>query len=67
MVKRRWWKWVCEFCFRHSNRNQLPPGWDLVWQSAVCPRCQKQVTRDGSYAIVKGGAYAKGRSDPRAS
>lgn len=60
-----WWNWVCEFCHRQSNRMELPPGWDLVLQSAVCPDCQRKVARDGGYAVVKGGAYADGRPDPR--
>jgi len=57
--------WVCEFCFETSHANILPSGWDLVWQSAVCPICQKRVDRDGGYHRVKGGAYAGYRNDPR--
>ncbi len=65
MQKKRYWKWVCEFCFKQSNHNILPSGWDLVWQSAVCPNCQKRVANDGGYFVVKGGAYAGTRRDPR--
>jgi len=57
-------KWVCEFCFKVCNENNLPEMWDLVWQSAVCPECQERVKADGGYDVVKGGAYAKG-PDPR--
>ena len=60
------WRWVCEFCFRTSAAAQLPRDWLLVWQSAVCPHCQPRVQRDGGYAVVKGGAYAGARPDPRA-
>ena len=68
MPKKQWWKWVCEFCFKKSNLNDLPDGWDLVWDCAVCPNCQKSLEKDSGHAIVKGGAYAKkGRRDPRAS
>lgn len=66
-MKKRWWKWVCEFCFKQTNRNQLPADWDWVWQSAVCPGCRERVQRDGGYNVVKGGAYAGGRTDPRAA
>ena len=65
MPKKRYWKWVCEFCFKQSNHFMLPAGWDLVWQSAVCPDCQNRVANDGGYFVVKGGAYAGTRRDPR--
>ena len=57
--------WVCEFCFKQSNDNILPIGWDIVWQVAVCPDCQKRVAKDGGYLMVKGGAYAGDIPDPR--
>jgi hypothetical protein len=66
-MKKHWWKWVCEFCFKQSNHHRLPEKWELVWQSAVCPDCQKRVEKDGGYAVVKGGAYAKGKIDPRST
>jgi len=57
--------WVCEFCFRTSTAGKsLPADWVLVWQSAVCPECQKRVAQDGGYGVVKGMAYATG-PDPR--
>ena len=58
-------KWICEFCFRTSNESQLPASWDWVWQSAVCPQCQRLVALEGGYGVVKGGAYAYGKPDPR--
>lgn len=58
--------WVCEFCFDVSYMPILPAHWDLVWQCAVCTRCQKRVQQDGGYGVVKGGAYAEGKADPRA-
>jgi len=65
-MKKHWSKWLCEFCYKQSNRKNLPETWNLVWQSAVCPDCQKRVARDGGYGVVKGGAYANGKKDPRA-
>ncbi len=59
-------RWVCEFCFKSYFGNPLPDDWDLVWQSAVCPKCQCRVARDGGYGKVRGGAYAPfWRRDPR--
>jgi len=55
--------WICEFCHRAVKGN-LPEDWDLVWQSAVCPECQKRVAKDGGYDVVVGGAYAMA-PDPR--
>lgn len=59
-------QWVCEFCFKISKRNRLPAKWDFILQSAVCPQCQRRVQSDGGYGVVKGGAYANGKRDPRA-
>ena len=60
-------RWVCEFCYREYYGNPLPDSWDFVWQSAVCPECRQLVPLDGGYAVVKGGAYAGNKPDPRAS
>ena len=57
--------WVCEFCFACLLDGDLPSDWDLVWQSAICPSCQKKVSDDGGIFKVKGGAYSDGRRDPR--
>lgn len=57
--------WVCEFCFRTSDAQPLPEGWELVWSSAVCPECLERVGREGGIYVVPVGAYARG-SDPRA-
>jgi hypothetical protein len=66
--RRRWWKWVCELCHRQSNRKTLPAGWDLCWQSAICPACQRKAIRDGiALPNCRGGQYAKGKPDPRAN
>ena len=43
--------WICEFCYKPAD-GDLPPEWDLVWQSAVCPECQQRVKEDGGYAVV---------------
>ena len=37
--------WVCEFCFACLLDGDLPNDWDLVWQSAICPSCQKNFDR----------------------
>ena len=58
------WAWLCEFCFRVIAEGPLPSSWELVWQSAVCPECQKRVAERGGYAVVPGGAFAQG-PDPR--
>ncbi len=58
--------WVCEYCFVCLLEGNLPDDWDLVFQSAVCPSCQKKAKRDGGYHKVFGGAYSNGRRDPRA-
>jgi hypothetical protein len=55
--------WICEFCFTTIN-GKLPPEWDWILQSAVCPACIKRVARDGGYAVVNGGSYAT-VPDPR--
>lgn len=55
---------ICEFCYRPAPEDTEKAGWDLVWQSFVCPGCQLLVARDGGYAVVKCGAYA-GIPDPR--
>lgn len=57
--------WICFFCFTYAQYRNLPDDWDLVWQSAVCPECQKRVQADGGYAVVVGGAYSDGKPDPR--
>ena len=56
--------WICEFCYRVYMGNPLPDEWDRVWQSNVCPVCQKRVELDGGYGVVKDGAYAVS-PDPR--
>lgn len=65
-MKKHWWKWVCEFCYRQTNRKNLPRDWDLVWQCAVCPKCRVRVPLDGGYWKVVCGAYAGKKRDPRA-
>lgn len=65
MKRRHATRWVCEFCYRIFKGEILADGWDLIWQSAVCPDCQKRVQEDGGYHVVKGGAYAGRKRDPR--
>lgn len=57
---------ICEFCYKRAPKDTLNAGWDIVFQSFVCPECQLRVKNDGGYAIVKCGAYAT-RPDPRES
>jgi len=59
------YRWVCEFCFRVIHHRVLPANWAFLWQSAVCPKCVERVRQDGGYGVVKGGAYAGNRRDPR--
>lgn len=59
------WAWICEFCYKTIKKGNLPKTWALVFQSAVCPSCQKKVQRDGGYYVVKCGCYANGKKDPR--
>ena len=58
--------WTCEFCHTVLLTGNLPTQWEIVFQSAVCPSCRARVEKDGGYHVVHGGAYAEGRSDPRA-
>ena len=61
----RWDRWVCEFCYRLYYGNHLPPDWDVVLQSLVCPSCQSRIKEiPGGYSVVKGGAFSDGH-DPR--
>ncbi|HVU26523.1 MAG TPA: hypothetical protein VHG71_02165 [Verrucomicrobiae bacterium] len=58
--------WICEFCFRTTSTPSLPSDWDFIFQSAVCPDCKPKVETGGGYHVVKGGAFAGRRKDPRA-
>jgi protein gp37 len=55
---------ICEFCHKIAYGMQMPPGWDLVLQSYVCPSCIVRVQQGGGYNVVKCGAYATA-PDPR--
>lgn len=57
---------VCEFCYRTDPAATLPDGWDLVWQSAVCDKCIKRGALKQQHTL-KGGAWADGKADPRAT
>lgn len=60
------WKWVCEICYRTTPEVQLPKGWALVWQSAICPKCVREATiLNLGYANLRGGQWAGQRKDPR--
>ena len=55
---------ICELCHRTKPKDDL--GWDLIWQSYICPDCQLKTKRDKlAITDVKGGHYAEGRPDPR--
>lgn len=57
--------WICEFCYARYFGDVLPPEWDWIYQSAVCPVCRVRVQQDGGYHVVVGGAYAGDEPDPR--
>src|ERR1035437_1558016 len=59
-------KVICEFCYKElpAGAHAEAHGWNLVFQSFVCPECFRRVSVDGGFAVVKGGAYAS-RPDPR--
>lgn len=58
--------WICEFCFTTVPEGEFPATWKWIWQSAVCPYCDARVmATPGNYNVVKGGAYANGKQDPR--
>ncbi len=55
---------VCELCHRSKPKDDL--GWDIIFQSYVCPDCQLKAKRDKLVlSDVRGGHYAEGRPDPR--
>lgn len=56
-------EFTCGFCYRPHIGTNLPPTWDIVWQTPVCPACQKRVAEDGGYEVVKLGTYAAERTD----
>lgn len=62
----RWWKWVCELCYRQSNRHKLPGAWLWTHQSAICPDCQHRAAKMGKdIPNLRGGCFSDGRIDPR--
>lgn len=55
---------VCELCYQPKPNDDL--GWDLIFQSFVCPGCQLKMKRDNLTASnARGGQYAEGKRDPR--
>ncbi len=61
------WTWICEFCFLTIFDEELPPDWELEWQSAICPTCLERLRAefgDGWINNAPGGCYAK-IPDPR--
>lgn len=60
------WRWVCEACYRTTRRKNLPPTWQLVAMSAICPECLRRAdASEIGYANLKGGQWAGKRKDPR--
>lgn len=61
---------VCHYCHKESEGPEMPEGWDLIFQSYVCGDClaraKHEHPRDWLH-VVKGGEYAEGKPDPRAS
>lgn|SRR5512139_180616 len=47
----------CGFCYKKVS-GDIPPDWDIVFQTPVCPDCQFRVSGDGGYTNVPLGAYA---------
>ena len=58
--------WLCEICYRALPNMTLPADWELVFQSAICPDCQKHA-KDNNIALCNliCGSRAQG-PDPRA-
>lgn len=55
----------CEACYTQAP-NPVPVTWELVFQSLVCPDCQKRAKAEGvAWGHLKGGQYANGKPDPR--
>jgi hypothetical protein len=60
--------WICAYCYRALLKGNLPPDWDLVFQSPICPDCLARAKRehpDDWPRVVKCGEYANGKPDPR--
>lgn len=60
---------TCEYCFRQTDDPERD-GWDLIYQSYLCPACIEMAIQDeGKHWLfqTKGGVYAFGRIDPRAT
>jgi hypothetical protein len=57
--------WICEYCYKPAVGN-LPATWELIFQSAVCPDCLRQLDGLGGVHVVKCGQLAF-MPDPRAA
>lgn len=60
---------TCHYCFRQTPE-PVQAGWDLICQCWVCPACLEMARHDdgeGWLYVAKGGEYAFGRQDPRAT
>jgi hypothetical protein len=58
-------KWVCEYCYATSDDSILPPDWDMIWQSVVCPECVRRLAaKTIEVHTTPGGAFAN-TVDPR--
>jgi hypothetical protein len=58
--------WICEICYRALPLIDLPTDWDLVFQSAICPKCLEYAKEnDIPFCDLVCGSRACG-PDPRA-
>jgi predicted amidophosphoribosyltransferase len=59
---------ICELCYTEApiKDGKVTENWDLVFQSFICPNCQKKAEAEGKpLAHCVGGCYANGKPDPR--
>lgn len=55
----------CEACYTQAP-NPVPVTWELIYQSLVCPDCQRRAKAEMiGLANLRGGQYANGKPDPR--
>jgi hypothetical protein len=61
---------MCELCYRQQpldGGTHIPATWDIVFQSPICPDCQRRAEADGkAIAHLTCGCYSGGKPDPRA-
>ena len=66
-IEKKYW-YICEYCFKEEMSVDCPPGWDMIMQCYICPRCLSRAKDEHPkdwISVVIGGAYANGKPDPR--